>query len=148
MKPKRVYKHVSKDRCPQKVADSDVAVHNESEQNKSKLMRRLSNASASATAAATEVILGLDVAKDSVEAELQLWDGSKVHFAFTNKRSGFNKLERFLERRSVLSVHAGLEATGIYSAPLAYWLHDHAHRVSLLNPRRSQRLRSERRLAQ
>lgn len=99
-------------------------------------MRTRINASSSPAAAAQEVILGLDVAKDSVEAKLQLWSGSKLHLAFANNGGGFKKLERFLERHSALSVHAGLEATGIYSEALAYWLHEHGHRVSLLNPRR------------
>jgi transposase len=119
-----------------KAQGGDVAVDQpESKQNKSNLMRTLIHALSSSSAAA-EVILGLDVAKDKVQAELQLLSGSKLCFAFANNDGGFKKLERFLEQHSVLRVHAGLEATGPYSEPLAYWLHAHGHRLSLLNPRR------------
>jgi len=84
----------------------------------------------------SEAILGLDVAKASVQAELQLSAGSKVRFAFGNNTSGFNKLERVLAQHPAALVYAGLEATGSYSQALAGWLHAHGHRVSLLNPRR------------
>ena len=94
-------------------------------------MRTLFNASSSA-----EAILGLDLAKDSVQAQLQLASAGKVCFAFANNPSGFKKLGHILEQHCVALVHAGVEATGAYSQPLTCWLHAQGYRVSLLNPRR------------
>jgi transposase len=82
-------------------------------------------------------VLGLDVAKASVQAELRLpWSNGKVRFAFANEPSGFTKLEQVLAQHHCAKVHAGLEATGPYSQQLALWLYEQDHRVSLLNPRR------------
>jgi Transposase len=81
-------------------------------------------------------ILGLDVAKASVQAELQPDSGSKVRFAFANNPTGFKKLARVLEQHQITMLHAGLEATGPYSQALALWLYEQGYRVSLLNPRR------------
>ena len=81
-------------------------------------------------------VLGLDVAKESVQAELRPISGGKRRFAFANKQSGFKQLGRVLEQHPGAMVHAGLEATGPYSQALALWLHLQGHRVSLLNPRR------------
>jgi transposase len=95
-------------------------------------MKSLMNSTCSCLA-----ILGLDVAKASVQAELQLDSGSKVRFAFANNPTGFKKLGRVLEQHpGAMLLHAGLEATGPYSQALARWLHEQGYRVSLLNPRR------------
>ena len=80
-------------------------------------------------------VLGLDVAKKSVQAELRT-SGNKVRFGFANSAKGFTQLAHILKQHNVPKVWAGLEATGPYSHALALWLHGQAHRVSLLNPRR------------
>ena len=80
-------------------------------------------------------VLGLDVAKASVQAELRT-TGKRVRFGFANNAKGFAQLARILKEANVPKVWAGLEATGPYSHALALWLHGQAHRVSLLNPRR------------
>jgi transposase len=85
--------------------------------------------------AAALPVLGLDVAKKSVQAELRI-SGKKVRFAFANSTEGFAQLSRIFKEHSVLKAWAGLEATGPYSHALALWLHAQGHRVSLLNPRR------------
>jgi transposase len=85
--------------------------------------------------AAALPVLGLDVAKRSVQAELRIC-GQKVRFGFENNARGFAQLSRILKERNVPKLWAGLEATGPYSHALALWLHAQGHRVSLLNPRR------------
>lgn len=80
-------------------------------------------------------VLGLDVAKKSVQAELRI-SGHKVRFGFDNDAKGFAQLARILKGHNAPKVWAGLEATGPYSHALALWLHGQGHRVSLLNPRR------------
>jgi transposase len=85
--------------------------------------------------AAALPVLGLDVAKASVQAQLRT-NGNKVRFGFANNAKGFAQLARVLKEHNVPKVWAGLEATGPYSHALALWLHDQGHRVSLLNPRR------------
>jgi len=81
-------------------------------------------------------VLGLDVAKKSVQAELRRAGGKTVRFGFENNAKGFAQLARVLKEHNVPKVWAGLEATGPYSHALALWLHGAGHRVSLLNPRR------------
>ena len=81
-------------------------------------------------------VLGLDVAKKSVQAELRRAGGKTVRFGFENNAKGFAQLARVLKEHNVPKVWAGLEATGSYSHALALWLHGAGHRVSLLNPRR------------
>ena len=80
-------------------------------------------------------VLGLDVAKQSVQAELRT-NGKRVRFGFVNNAKGFAQLERILKGHNAPKLWAGLEATGPYSHALALWLHGRGHRVSLLNPRR------------
>ena len=80
-------------------------------------------------------VLGLDVAKASVQAELRS-SSNKVRFGFANNAKGFAQLARILKEHNVPKVWAGLEATGPYSHALALWLDAQGHCVSLLNPRR------------
>ena len=84
-------------------------------------------------------VLGLDVAKKSVQAELRTAGGKTVRFGFENNAKGFAQLARILKEHNVPKVWAGLEATGPYSHALALWLHGAGHRLSLLNPRRVKR---------
>jgi len=81
-------------------------------------------------------VLGLDVAKATVQGELRLADGRKVGLHFANNAAGFAQLARCLAQHHATKVCVGLEATGPYSQPLAHCLHGQGHRVSLLNPRR------------
>lgn len=80
-------------------------------------------------------VLGLDVAKASVQAELRTKE-RKVRFDFANNAKGFAQLARVLDQQGAPKIWAGLEATGAYSQALALWLHAQGNRVSLLNPRR------------
>jgi transposase len=107
------------------------AIQTNSNRNSINSMKSLMNSTCSSLA-----ILGLDVAKASVQAQLQSDSGSKVRFAFANNPTGFKKLARVLEQHPQAMLHAALEATGPYSQALALWLYDQGYRVSLLNPRR------------
>src|SRR6266480_3217631 len=80
-------------------------------------------------------VLGLDMAKKSVQAELRTKE-RKVRFDFANNAKGFAQLASVLDQQGAPKIWAGLEATGAYSQALALWLHAQGHRVSLLNPRR------------
>jgi transposase len=93
------------------------------------------NSSSTDQLAAALPVLGLDVAKATVQAELRI-NGNKIRFGFANNAKGFAQLARILKERNLTKVWAGLEATGPYSHALALWLHSQGHRVSLLNPRR------------
>ena len=73
----------------------------------------------------------LDVAKESVQAELRTAGGKTVRFGFANNAKGFAQLARVLKEHNVPKVWAGLEATGPYSHALALWLHDAGPSVEL-----------------
>src|SRR6266576_6566098 len=66
-------------------------------------------------------VLGLDVAKKSVQAELRTAGGKTVRFGFENNAKGFAQLACVLKEHNVPKVWAGLEATGPYSHALALW---------------------------
>lgn len=77
--------------------------------------------------------LGLDIAKDSFQAALQL--GEKyLSKNFQNKEKGFRELESWLKKNNVLSVHACMEATGKYGIKLATFFYEAGHRISVVNP--------------
>src|SRR5438552_16446240 len=80
-------------------------------------------------------VLGLDVAKKSVQAELRT-SGRRIRVGLETNAKGIAQLARMLKEQGAPIVWAGLEATGPYSRALALWLHGQGHRVSLLNPRR------------
>jgi transposase len=65
-------------------------------------------------------VLGLDVAKASVQAELRTKE-RKVRFGFANNAKGFAQLASVLEQQGASKIWAGLEATGPYSQALALW---------------------------
>lgn len=79
--------------------------------------------------------LGLDIARASFVAAL-LSEQNLVRQSFANSPSGFRRLGRWLQQHLTGSVRAGLEATNTYGEKLAHWLHEHGHRVYLLNPER------------
>ena len=80
-------------------------------------------------------ILGIDIAKDTFQVHLHRetrgWAAE-----FENSPKGFQQLSRWLTKRHVERVHAGLEATGRYGDELAQYLHDQGHLVSVINPAR------------
>src|SRR5215510_6650069 len=115
----------SKSRCEQEAANRKP-----NKNGKEKM-----NSICSSTDQVTLPVLGLDVAKNSVQAELRI-ASKNVRFGFANNPRGFAQLARILNQHNAPKVWAALEATGPYTQALALWLHGQAHRVSLLNPRR------------
>jgi len=81
-------------------------------------------------------ILGIDVAKAKIDLALLSPTGKFKSKVFTNNASGFSQLEAWLGKQGVTSVHACMEATGVYWEALAEHLVDAGHRVSVINPAR------------
>lgn len=77
--------------------------------------------------------LGIDVSKDSFHGELSL-EGKLRHRKFANRQPGFVELSNWLVKHKVEQVHICLEATGCYSEPLALYLYEQGHLVSVVNP--------------
>jgi len=83
----------------------------------------------------SETILGIDVAKKKLDACLIA--GDKVLMKkFDNNIKGIKLLEGWLRSLKIERVHACLESTGSYSEAAAEFLHEHGHRVSMVNPLR------------
>lgn len=83
--------------------------------------------------------LGLDIAKDTFNAQLLRTAGDKDQAAeFTNDPAGFTALDAWLRKHAVTfqELHAAMEATGSYGLPLLTHLHAAGCCVSYLNPRR------------
>ena len=87
-------------------------------------------------------VLGLDVAKASVQAELRTKE-RKVRFGFANNAKGFAQLARVLKQQGASKIWAGLEATGPYSQALVLWLHAQGHPSEPAQSAASQTVRSE-----
>jgi transposase len=81
-----------------------------------------------------EPILGIDISKLKFNVCLINASGKLKHKVFPNNQTGFEQLSKWLGRQNVERVHACLEATGTYSEPLALFLHEAQHVVSLINP--------------
>jgi transposase len=82
----------------------------------------------------TELILGIDISKLKFNVCLVQQSGKLKHKVFPNNQTGFEQLCEWLSGKGVPRVHACLEATGTYSEPLALFLSEAGHKVSLINP--------------
>ena len=82
----------------------------------------------------TLLSLGIDVSKSKFDVALLRETGKFKHRVFPNTGAGFLQLSAWLEKQKVEHVHACLEATGAYSEPLATYLHERGHVVSVVNP--------------
>ena len=82
----------------------------------------------------TKPALGIAIAKLKFNACLIQQSGKLRHKIFPNTATGFKQLLEWLTKQGVGSVHACLEATGTYSEPLALFLLEAGHTVSLINP--------------
>jgi len=80
--------------------------------------------------------LGIDISKKHFDAALLLPSGKRKNKKFTNNPKGFEQLATWLLAHGVDSMHACLEATNNYGHPLAEFLYDRGHDVSLVNPAR------------
>ena len=72
------------------------------------------------------IYFGIDISKDVFD----VMDSKGAYFQFTNDKKGFNKFIKVLDKNS----HCVMEATGYYHYKLAYYLVEHAIRVSVENP--------------
>ena len=77
--------------------------------------------------------LGIDVSKAKLDCALAL--GAKFrNKVFANNASGFSQLSVWLKQHAPGSVHACLEATGVYWEEVAYYLVGTGDTVSVINP--------------
>jgi transposase len=81
----------------------------------------------------TQALLGLDLAKEKMEACL-LQASSSSHRTFANTPHGFAQLHQWLTQHRAAAVHACLGATGTYGDEVALFLHEQGHTVSIVNP--------------
>jgi transposase len=77
-------------------------------------------------------VLGIDVGKQYIDCEL-LGD-KRATKKVTNSVRGFEQVVAWLRNRKIGKVHACMEATGGWSEELAFFLHEHGHLVSIVNP--------------
>jgi len=83
----------------------------------------------------SEMVLGIDVAKKKLDVCLMM-DNKVLVKRFDNNTKGIKLLQGWLASLKIERVHACLEATGAYSESVAEYLHEHGHRVSMVNPLR------------
>jgi transposase len=83
----------------------------------------------------SQAVLGIDVSKKTLEAAL-IFNNKTLSKQFKNSSGGFNLLVAWLQSLHITKVHACLEATGSYSEAVALFLHEHGHRVAIVNPLR------------
>jgi transposase len=81
-----------------------------------------------------DAILGIDIAKDTLEVVLLQASGEQQKGQFANQASGWKKLHHFLKQRGGSAVAIGMEATGSYYEGVAEFLHAQGYRVSVINP--------------
>ena len=82
------------------------------------------------------MILGIDIAKDTIDVTLINNQGNKHHATFKNNKKGFRKLLGWLKKHQVEvdDLHICMEATNIYWEDLALYLHSKGYKVSVVNP--------------
>jgi transposase len=78
-------------------------------------------------------ILGIDIAKKTFQAAL-LYNNKLKHKNFENNETGFKALSEWLTKQGVVTLHACLEATGVYGEKLSYYLYQAGFTVSIINP--------------
>lgn len=83
----------------------------------------------------SRAVLGIDISKKKMDAVL-IFNNKSLSHVFDNSSKGLKLLDGWLRSLHIEQVHACLEATGPYSEPVAEFLHEKNHRVSLVNPLR------------
>ena len=81
-------------------------------------------------------MVGIDIAKAKFDVALLRQDGGIDYGQFDNTPKGFKQFKTWLDKRRSDTVHACMEATGLYSNDLALFLHQHDYSVSVVNPAR------------
>ena len=83
---------------------------------------------------ARRAIVGIDVAKATVDVALKLPAGKWKTKVVANNSAGFAELRMWLAKHGVSCAHVCMEATGVYWERLAEDLADHGFAVSVTNP--------------
>src|SRR5574337_1047482 len=78
--------------------------------------------------------LGIDVAKAKLDCALRWTDGRIKAKVVENSPTGFKALSAWLEKQGATTVHACMEATGVYWEALAEYLAAQGMTVSVVNP--------------
>jgi transposase len=81
-----------------------------------------------------EGVLGIAIAKAKFDVTLLLANGKRRRKTVAKTPAGWIELQAWLKRQGGHHVHACREATGTDGDGVATWLHDHGHRVSVINP--------------
>lgn len=81
-------------------------------------------------------VLGIDIAKATLDVTLLTANDTVVHTTCANTTDGFAALSTWLQQQGVTTLHACMEATNVYWEALATWLHAHGQTVSVVNPAR------------
>src|ERR1700710_2108104 len=77
-------------------------------------------------------IIGIDVGKQFIDCEIL---GEKRAIKkVANSVRGFEQVVAWLRNRKIESAHVCMEATGGWSDELAFYLFEHGHIVSIVNP--------------
>lgn len=80
--------------------------------------------------------LGIDVGKKKLYVALLITAERKAkRKTVSNDPAGHQALSEWLIRQQQSQVHVCLEATSNYGHPVARWLHDQGHRVTISNPK-------------
>lgn len=79
-------------------------------------------------------ILGIDIGKDQFVIVLLNENQPSQQATFANTPTGFARLQRFLKKRKLKTLHACMEATGRYYEALADFLYAQGYWVSVVNP--------------
>jgi transposase len=80
--------------------------------------------------------LGIDIAKETFD--VALFHGKTIIASghFDNTSTGFKQLQKWLKKKKATLIWACMEATGRYGNDLAFFLHQHGHHLSVVNPAR------------
>ncbi|MFO7697072.1 MAG: IS110 family transposase [Anaerolineae bacterium] len=83
----------------------------------------------------SQVTLGIDVSKDTVDVALLEGDNARFH-QVPNSPAGYAQLGKWLHRAQGKGIHACLEATGQYGDGIATHLFKQGYAVNVVNPAR------------
>jgi len=81
------------------------------------------------------ITLGIDISKDKLDVALYQADIYRDGL-FSNDKDGYRRLNKWLKKNKAKEAAVCIEATGRYGDGVAFYLHEHGYRVSVVNPAR------------